>query len=26
LLIRAWLASPFKPGGKQMLIRAWPRR
>jgi SAM-dependent methyltransferase len=26
LLIRAWLASPFKPLGKQMLIRAWPRR
>ena len=25
-LIRAWLASPFKPGGKQMLVRAWPRR
>lgn len=25
-LIRAWLASPFKPGGKQMLIRARPRR
>ena len=25
LLIRAWLASPFKPGGKQMLIRARPR-
>jgi SAM-dependent methyltransferase len=26
LLIRAWLASPLKPGGKQMLIRARPRR
>jgi SAM-dependent methyltransferase len=26
LLIRAWLASPVKPGGKQMLIRARPRR
>jgi len=26
LLIRAWLLSPFKPGGKQMLIRARPRR
>ena len=26
LLIRAWLASPFKPGGKQMLVRARPRR
>jgi SAM-dependent methyltransferase len=26
LLIRAYLASPFKPGGKQMLIRARPRR
>jgi SAM-dependent methyltransferase len=26
LLIRAWLASPWKPGGKQMLIRARPRR
>lgn len=25
-LIRAWLASPFKPIGKQMLIRARPRR
>ncbi len=25
-LIRAWLASPVKPGGKQMLIRARPRR
>lgn len=25
-LIRAWLASPFKPGGKQMLLRARPRR
>jgi len=25
-LIRIWLASPFKPGGKQMLIRARPRR
>ena len=26
LLIRAWLASPFKPIGKQMLVRARPRR
>jgi SAM-dependent methyltransferase len=26
LLIRAWLAFPFKPGGKQMLVRARPRR
>jgi hypothetical protein len=26
LLIRAWLASPFKPIGKQMLIQARPRR
>lgn len=26
LLIRAYLASPIKPGGKQMLIRARPRR
>jgi SAM-dependent methyltransferase len=26
LLIRAYLASPFKPGGKQMLIRARPLR
>jgi len=26
VLIRAWLASPVKPGGKQMLIRARPRR
>jgi SAM-dependent methyltransferase len=26
LLIRAWLASPVKPMGKQMLIRARPRR
>lgn len=26
LLIRAWLASPVKPGGKQMLVRARPRR
>jgi SAM-dependent methyltransferase len=26
LLIRAYLVSPFKPGGKQMLIRARPRR
>ena len=26
LLIRAYLASPVKPGGKQMLIRARPRR
>ena len=26
LLIRAWLASPFKPIGKQMLIRARPKR
>lgn len=25
LLIRAWLASPIKPGGKQMLVRARPR-
>jgi hypothetical protein len=25
-LIRAWLASPFKPTGKQMLIRARPKR
>jgi hypothetical protein len=25
-LIRAWLASPLKPGGKQMLVRARPRR
>lgn len=25
-LIRAWLASPFKPAGKQMLVRARPRR
>lgn len=25
-LIRAWLASPIKPMGKQMLIRARPRR
>jgi 2-polyprenyl-3-methyl-5-hydroxy-6-metoxy-1,4-benzoquinol methylase len=25
-LIRAWLASPVKPTGKQMLIRARPRR
>jgi SAM-dependent methyltransferase len=25
-LIRAWLASPFKPIGKQMLVRARPRR
>jgi len=25
-LIRAWLASPFKPIGKQMLLRARPRR
>ena len=24
-LIRAWLASPVKPLGKQMLIRARPR-
>ena len=26
LLIRAWLASPVKPLGKQMLVRARPRR
>jgi SAM-dependent methyltransferase len=26
LLIRAWLHSPFKPGGKQMLLHAKPRR
>jgi hypothetical protein len=26
LLIRFWLASPFKPSGKQMLIRARPNR
>lgn len=26
ILIRAWLASPIKPMGKQMLIRARPRR
>src|SRR3954471_14787230 len=26
LLIRAWLASPLKPIGKQMLVRARPRR
>ena len=26
LLIRAWLASPIKPTGKQMLLRARPRR
>jgi hypothetical protein len=26
LLIRAWLASPIKPLGKQMLVRARPRR
>jgi len=26
LLIRAWLASPWKPIGKQMLVRARPRR
>ena len=26
LLIRAWLASPIKPRGKQMLVRARPRR
>lgn len=26
LLIRAYLMSPFKPGGKQMLVRARPRR
>ncbi|PWS38652.1 methyltransferase type 11 [Falsiroseomonas bella] len=26
LLIRAWLASPLKPGGKQMLVAARPRR
>lgn len=26
LLIRAWLASPVKPIGKQMLVRARPRR
>jgi SAM-dependent methyltransferase len=26
VLIRAWLASPVKPGGKQMLVRARPRR
>jgi SAM-dependent methyltransferase len=26
LLIRAWLACPFKPIGKQMLLRARPRR
>ena len=25
-LIRAWLASPIKPAGKQMLVRARPRR
>ena len=25
-LIRAWLASPFKPAGKQMLVCARPRR
>ncbi len=25
-LIRAWLASPYKPIGKQMLVRARPRR
>ena len=25
-LIRAWLASPIKPNGKQMLIRARPRK
>jgi len=25
-LIRAWLASPVRPGGKQMLVRARPRR
>jgi hypothetical protein len=25
-LIRAWLASPIKPTGKQMLVRARPRR
>ncbi|MFI4948553.1 MAG: class I SAM-dependent methyltransferase [Alphaproteobacteria bacterium] len=25
-LIRAWLAAPFKPMGKQMLVRARPRR
>lgn len=26
VLIRAWLLSPFKPTGKQMLLRARPRR
>ena len=26
ILIRAWLASPIKPLGKQMLVRARPRR
>ena len=26
LLIRAWLLSPVKPGGKQMLLHARPRR
>ena len=26
LLIRAWLASPIKPTGKQMLLRARPKR
>ena len=26
LLIRAYLASPVKPMGKQMLLRARPRR
>jgi len=26
ILIRAWLASPIKPMGKQMLVRARPRR
>lgn len=26
MLIRAWLLSPFKPGGKQMMLRARPRR
>lgn len=25
-MIRAWLASPFRPMGKQMLVRARPRR
>ena len=26
MLIRMWLASPVRPNGKQMLIRARPRR